>query len=232
MIVFSCNGSICSAKIRIEEDNDKNFKCPKCNKRYDADEGKHIYFNEELDIFLRENLEWEEYLRLQGNLEDDTYFYKSEESILKDHIFNCKKKVSKEEFKINLKEFINRMNEIIYQIPEPPKPLNLFEISKKMENKRENILKEPLYRAHEILLYEAEYYDHLEKGLGKNPNSMAHDIWNEQNEKNKHDFSWRISFLKEIWPEFNLEEHRKKFKAVRSKEYGGFEIKNNKISKS
>ena len=89
-----------------------------------------------------------------------------------------------------------------------------------------------LYLAHEILLYEAEYYDHLENDLRKNPNSIAHDMWNEQNEENKNEISWRISYLKDRHPEFNLEEHRKKFKVVRSKEYGIFEIKNNKIPKS
>ena len=46
-----------------------------------------------------------------------------------------------------------------------------------------------------------------------------------RNEENKKHFSWRISYLKDIHPKFNLEEHRKKFKAVRSKEYGFFELK-------
>ena len=232
MIVFSCAGLNCSAQIRIEPDNDKSFKCPKCKRKYDADEGKDIYFNEELDLFLRENLEKDDYLRLQGDLEDDTYFYKSEESILARHISNSKKKVSKEEFDKSFDDFKNKINELVYKVPEPPKPLNLFEIRKIQETK-EGILNSDLYLAHEILLYEAMYYDHLENDSGKNPNSIAHGIWNEQNEKNKHEFSWRICYLKDMHPEFNLEEHRKKFKAVPTRDnLRIFEIKNNKISKS
>ena len=231
MIVFSCDGLNCSAQIRIEPDNDKNFKCPKCKRKYDADEGKDIYFNEELDLFLRENLEKDDYLRLQGDLEDDTYFYKSEESIIARHISNSKKKVSKEEFDKSFDDFKNKINELVYKVPEPPKPLDLIGIREKME---ESILTKGFYLAHEILIYEAMYYDYLENNSGKNPNSIAHGMRNEDNEKNKNEIEMLISSLKEFYPEINLEEHRKKFKAVRSGGYSAsvssghsaFEIKN------
>ena len=52
--------------------------------------------------------------------------------------------------------------------------------------------------------------------------------------KNKNEIEMLISSLKEFYPEINLEEHRKKFKAVRSGGYSAsvssghsaFEIKN------
>ena len=219
MIIFSCEGLNCSAKIKIPDDNARNFKCPKCNFKYDADEGKNIFFQEEMDKFLRENLYEKDYLELRLALENDLNAFKSWQTIVSTHLANTSKKVSIEEFKINFKEFENKIKDIKFQIP---KPLNLGVV-------RENIKKypiEPKHEAHAILIYEAYLRDHLDNGSGKEPGSTTHDYWLEDKKEYESEIRVRTEHLKEMYLEFDLNEHRKKFKAVPSKKYGGvFEIK-------
>ena len=218
MIIFSCEGLNCSAKIKIPDDNAINFKCPKCNFKYDADEGKNIFFQEEMDKFLRENLYEKDYLELRLALENDLNAFKSWQTIVSTHLANTKKKVSIEEFKINFKEFENKIKDIKFQIP---KPLDLGVV-------RKNIKKyptEPKHEAHEILIYEANYKDHLDHGLGKDPRSVGHNYWLEDKKEYEHQIRWRTEHLKEMYPKFDLNEHRKKFKTVKPISTGIVEIK-------
>ena len=218
MIIFSCEGLNCSVKIKIPDDNARNFKCPKCNFKYDADEGKNIFFQEEMDKFLRENLYEKDYLELRLALENDLNAFKSWQTIVSTHLANTSKKVSIEEFKINFKEFENKIKDIKFQIP---KPLNLGVV-------RENIKKypiEPKHEAHAILIYEAYLRDHLDNGSGKEPGSTTHDYWLEDKKEYEHQIRWRTEHLKEMYPEFDLNEHRKKFKTVKPISTGIVEIK-------
>ncbi|RZO49536.1 MAG: hypothetical protein EVA76_01595 [Candidatus Pelagibacterales bacterium] len=218
MIIFSCETSDCSAKIKIPYDNSKNFKCPKCSRKYDADEGKNIFFQEELDKFLQENLYQEDYLEVKLAIENDLNAFISWQTIVETHLASCKKKVSTAEFIVNVKEFGKELNKIKFQIPEP------LTLSKVRENRKKEP-NEPIHLAHEILLWEADYMYNLDKGLGKDPSSVGHNVWIEENKKIQDEISWRISFLKDLHSKFDLNEHRSKFKAVPSKKYGGiFEI--------
>ena len=218
MIKFSCEGLNCSAKIEIPDDNARNFKCPKCNRKYDSDEGKNIFFQEELDKFLEENLYQEDYLELRLALENDLNAFISDSTIVFTHLANTKKKVSTQEFKQNLKEFGNKLKDIKFQIP---KPLDLG-VVRKNEKKYPG---EPKNKAHEILIYEANYKDHLDNGLGKDTRSASHNYWLEDKKEYEHQIRRRTEHLKEMFPKFDLNEHRKKFKTVKPISTGIVEIK-------
>ena len=219
MIIFSCEGLNCSAKIKIPDDNARNFKCPKCNFKYDADEGKNIFFQEEMDKFLQENLYEKDYLELRLALENDLNAFISWQTIVLTHLADTKKKVSTDEFKINFKEFENKIKDIKFQIPEP------LDIEKVRKNQKKEP-HEPIHVAHEILIYEAYLKDNLDNGLGKNPRSIGHRYWLEENEKYEHEIKWRTESLKELYPKkCDLNEHRKKFKTVKPISTGIIEIK-------
>ena len=60
--------------------------------KYDADEGKNIFFQEEMDKFLRENLYEKDYLELRLALENDLNAFKSWQTIVSTHLANTSKR--------------------------------------------------------------------------------------------------------------------------------------------